>query len=75
MHYELDIEILLGNVTAYLTRNSDQKVLIEYPCPMNSSHHIKDNIIQFRSISAHAELINQGPIDLTREQLTLKLVA
>ena len=32
----IDVEVLLGNVTVQLIRNSNNEVLVEYPCPMDS---------------------------------------
>jgi hypothetical protein len=44
---EIEIEVLLGDAKVKLFNTTGKDVLREYPCPMNSSHHIKDNIIKF----------------------------
>lgn len=44
---KIDVEVLLGNVTVQVIRNSDQKVMVEYPCPMDPNMHINGNIINF----------------------------
>ena len=51
----MDVEVLLGNVTVQIIRNSDQKLLVEYPCPMDASMHITGNVINF-------DLVKEGVI-------------
>ena len=47
MSFEVELEVLLGTAEAILYRNSDNKVLYQHPCPMNETHHVKDNLINF----------------------------
>ena len=44
-----------------MLRNSDEKVLFEYPCPMNSSHHVESNgnLIKFDLSADIMKTINE----------------
>jgi hypothetical protein len=55
---DVEVEVLLGNATVKLLRNSDEKVLFEYPCPMDSTHHIESNLIKFDLSSDNMGTIN-----------------
>ena len=77
--FEVELEVLLGTAEAYLYRNSDNKVLFEHPCPMNATHHVKNNLVKFKVTSESTPelftpVIMQG-LQLTPETLTLKIVA
>lgn len=39
--------MLMGDAKITLYRYTDNKVFFQYPCPMNASHHIYDNIVKF----------------------------
>lgn len=43
----IDVEMLIGDAEITLYRYTDNKVFFQYPCPMNASHHIYDNIVKF----------------------------
>lgn len=58
---DLDVElnVLLGTAYVKLLRNSDEKVLFEYPCPENRSHHVENNLIKFDLSSDNMKTINE----------------
>lgn len=56
---DVEVNVLLGSANVKLLRNSDEKVLFEYPCPENPDHHIENNLIKFDLSSDNMNTINE----------------